>query len=106
VSAAEQTAKAAAAAAAGELCDEVLRVQAQFLQQARVLVGVDLLGQLLVGLLGLGLIALGTQQVKDLALVDLHGGSPSLDAQWSRWRRSRRQRCRQRHGGASVRQLR
>lgn len=69
-SAAEQTAKAAAAAA-GELCDEVLRVQTQFLQQARVLVGVDLLGQLLVGPLGLGLIALGKRSRSRIWLLSI-----------------------------------
>lgn len=49
-SAAEEAAETSTAA---ELAHQGLRVDAQLLQQARGLVGVDLLGQLLVGLLGL-----------------------------------------------------
>lgn len=68
-SAAEQAPQPAAA----ELLDEVHRVDAELRQQSGVLVGVDLRGEFLVGLLRLGVVALGTEELEDLVLVDLHG---------------------------------
>src|SRR3712207_9227041 len=68
--AAEQAAKPAAPPA--ELADQVHGREAQLLEDAGVLVGVDGAGQLLVGLLRLGVVALVAEELEDLVLVDLH----------------------------------
>jgi RNA polymerase sigma factor (sigma-70 family) len=63
------------AAAAGEPLQQLLRVEAEALQQAGVLVGVDLVGKLLLGLAGLVLLAAFAEQLQDRALVDLQGSA-------------------------------
>jgi hypothetical protein len=55
-----------------ELGDQILWVEPELLKQAGVLVGVDLLGQLLIGLLSVLLVTAGAQQLENLVLVDLH----------------------------------
>jgi hypothetical protein len=62
------------AAAAHEPLDQLLGVEAELLQQVGVLVGVDLVGELLLGLAGLVLLATIAEQVEDHALVELHEG--------------------------------
>src|SRR3712207_5791863 len=68
--AAEQAAQPAATPA--ELADQVHGREAQLLEDAGVLVGVDGARQLLVGLLRLGVVALVAEELEDLVLVDLH----------------------------------
>src|SRR3954454_12036692 len=60
---------------------QVLRVDAELLQLVAVLLGIDLVRQLLLGLLDLVVSAALTQQLKDLVLRDLHGGSLG----WGGW---------------------
>src|SRR3954447_9892955 len=60
---------------------QVLRVDAELLQLVAVLLGIDLVRQLLLGLLDLVVRAALTQQLKDLVLRDLHGGSLG----WGGW---------------------
>src|SRR5215218_2457672 len=59
--------------AAGEPAQQLVGVQAEPLEQAAVLVGVDLVGELLVGPVSLVVLALLAEQIKDRALVELHG---------------------------------
>ncbi len=61
-----------AAPALGHHRDQVLRRDAELLEQARVLVGVDLRRQLAVGLADLVVLALRAQQLQHHVLVDLH----------------------------------
>src|SRR4029450_2293873 len=60
------------AAAAHELLDELLGVDAELLEEAGVPVRVDLVGELLGGLVGLVLLAAVAEQVEDHVLVELH----------------------------------
>src|SRR5688500_2728209 len=62
----------AAAATAAEHADEVARIEAELLEDAGVLLRVDLVGQLAVGLLGLVVLPARAQQLEDLFLGDLH----------------------------------
>jgi fermentation-respiration switch protein FrsA (DUF1100 family) len=57
-----------------DLRQHVLRLEAELLQQARVLLGIDLIGQLLLGLLDLVGLSVLADQIEDLVLGDLHGG--------------------------------
>jgi hypothetical protein len=61
-------------AAAHELLDELLGVDAELLEQVGVLVGVDLVGELLLGLGGLVLLAALAEEVEEHVLVELHAG--------------------------------
>jgi hypothetical protein len=60
--------------AAGEPAQQLFGVQAEALEQAGVLVGVDLVGEFLVGLVSLVVLALLVEHLDDLCLVDLHTG--------------------------------
>src|SRR6187551_605686 len=60
-------------AAAADLADQVLRVDAVLLEQTGVLVGVDLVRQLALGLTRLVVVAARAQELEDLVLGDLHG---------------------------------
>src|SRR5215211_3063709 len=62
----------AAGAPAAERADELAGVEAEALEDARVLVRVDLIGQFAVGLRGLVLLAARAQQLEDLLLGYLH----------------------------------
>src|SRR3954447_15648096 len=64
---------AGAAATAAEHADQLTGVEAEALEDARVLVRVDLVGQFAVGLLGLVVLAARPQQLEDLFLGYLHG---------------------------------
>jgi hypothetical protein len=59
--------------ATGEPAQQLLGVKAEPLEQVGVLVGVDLVGEFLVGLVSLVVLALLAEQIKDRALVELHG---------------------------------
>jgi hypothetical protein len=60
---------------AAELGEHFLRVEAELLQEVGVLVGVDLVGQLLLGLVGPVGVALLVQDLEDLVFGDLNGVS-------------------------------
>src|SRR3954447_20343410 len=60
---------------AADAAEQVGGVDAELLELVAVLLGVDLVGQLLLGLLDLVVGAALTQQLKDLVLGDLHGCS-------------------------------
>jgi hypothetical protein len=60
---------------AAELGEHFLRVKAELLQEVGVLVGVDLVGQLLLGLVGPVGVALLVQDLEDLVFGDLNGVS-------------------------------
>src|SRR3954469_16564310 len=64
---------AGAAPTAAEHADQLTGVEAEALEDARVLVRVDLVGQFAVGLLGLVVLAARPQQLEDLFLGYLHG---------------------------------
>src|SRR3954447_21651172 len=64
---------AGAAPTAAEHADQLTGVEAEALEDARVLVRVDLVGQLAVGLRGLVVLAARPQQLEDLILGYLHG---------------------------------
>src|SRR4051794_34794879 len=64
---------AGAAPTAAEHADQLTGVEAEALEDARVLVRVDLVGQLAVGLRGLVVLAARPQQLEDLVLGYLHG---------------------------------
>ena len=63
----------------GEPAQQLLGVQAEALEQAGVLVGIDLVGEFLVGLVSLVVLALLAEHLDDLCLVDLHTGLPLAD---------------------------
>jgi hypothetical protein len=69
--------------AASQLGEHVLGLEAELLEQARVALGIDLLGQLLIGLVNLVGLAMLTEHVEDLVLGDLHGGSFRCWGCWS-----------------------
>src|SRR4051794_18062882 len=69
------------ATAAAEGAEKVARVEAELLQDAGVLLRVDLVGQLAVRLRRLVLLAARAQQLEDLLLGDLHVASVRL---WKR----------------------
>src|SRR5918992_807746 len=77
-SASEPELVAEPAGAAAESADEVARIDAELLQQAGVLLRVDLVGQLALGLRRLVVLAARTQQLEDLVLGDPHEGPPSV----------------------------